>query len=158
MAKFANMRVLVGSLALLICLTGCMSVSVPNYIKGDHPYSREFYGDYHKIVEVTKEVLERNGWDITQETHPSVYERASVEDKETAEDVLLFTEVKQHYRLLFSSYTHLNVFCHVTPDGADVEIRYGKLTPLWIKQFQRTRNDRLANRLLDQIEQGLQEL
>ena len=139
----------------LILLAGCTTIQIPTYIKADHPYTRKMYGDFDHIVVVVKRVLERNGWKIASETHPSVYERSTDEDKETPKDLVIFTDVKQHTRILYSSYSHLNVFCHANPEGAEVEIRYGKEMPLLIHQFHTTRNDALGESLLGQIEQEM---
>ena len=143
-------------LSALIFLCGC-TVQVQSYIKSDHPYARKLYGNYDKIVLIIKEVLAQNKYKILSETHPSVYERSSDENKETPEDLLLFTDIKQHPMLLYSSYTHLNIFIHAETDGAQVELRYGKTTSFLVKQINSTRNDKLANRLLDQMEQELLE-
>jgi hypothetical protein len=134
---------------------GCTTVQIPTYIKADHPYTRKMYGDFEHIVSVAKRVLTHNGWKISSEEHPSIYERSVDEDKETAKDVVLLTEIKQHTRILYSSYSHLNVFLHATPEGAEVEVRYGKVMPLLIHQFSKTRNDALGNRLLNEIEQEM---
>jgi hypothetical protein len=142
--------------SMLVVLCGCVSVRVPNYIKADHPYERKMYGDYDMIVATVRNVVVHNGWKIKGETNPSTYERAT-DDQSTDKDVLLFTDVKQHSMFLYSSYTHLNIFFRAIPEGAMVEIRYGKVTPLWFKQFESTRNDALAERLLQQIEQELLE-
>lgn len=140
-----------------LIFTGCTTLQVPSYIKGDHPYSRKMYGDFDKISAVVRDVVVRNGWKIQSQVNPSVYERIEGKGQDTSKDLLLFTNVKQHSMVLYSSYTHLNIYLHAIADGVEVEIRYGKLTPLGIKQFSSTRADSLANKLLDQIERDLVE-
>jgi hypothetical protein len=144
--------------ALMACglaiLCGCTTVQVPNYIKSDRPYIRKMYGDFSKIDATVRNVLVRHGWKIQSEARPSVYEHGS---DESGRDILLFTKVKQHPMILYSSYTHLNVLIHEITEGAEVEIRYSKVTPLFFKHFTSTRNDKLANRLLDAIELDLVE-
>ena len=141
----------------LAIVCGCATVQIPGYIKADHPYARKMYGNFDKIVIAARNVLVRNGWKIKTATHPSVYERMEGERENTDKDLLLFTDVKEHSMVLYSSYTHLNVFIHAIAEGAQVEIRYGKVTPLLVKQVQSTSNDKLANKILDQIEQELLE-
>lgn len=139
----------------LALLCGCSTVSVGNYIKSEHPYSKKIYGDYDKILQTIKDVLASHHYRVVSESYPSVYERATDEHKETPKDVLLFTEIKQHSMVLFSSYTHLNVFVHSVADGAEVEVRYGKVTSLLFKQLSSTRNDALGNKILDQVEHAM---
>ena len=143
-------------MALFLAIAcGCTTVQVPGYIKAEHPYARKMQGDFDKVVVAVQNVVVRNGWKIKTAMHPSVYERVEGENANSDKDILFFTDVKQHSMVLYSSYTHLNIFVHAIADGAQVEIRYGKATPLLIKQFQSTRNDKLANKILDQIEQEL---
>lgn len=137
---------------LFLGMAGCATVNIPNYIDPQHPYVRKVYGDYDAIVAAVRKVLAQEGWAVQSETSPSTYERdGSIEGGATG-GVLLFTSVKQHSRFLYSSYTHLNAFVRPVAGGAEVEIRYACLTPLGIKQFKGTRNDQLADRILDAIE------
>ena len=135
---------------------GCSTVQIPNYIKADRPYARKVYGDYDNILSTLKTVLAKEGWTVEREMSPSVYERAEQEGANADKDVLLFTNVKQHSMILYSSYTHLNIIMHAIAEGADVEIRYAKVTPLLIKQFHSDRNDPLATRILDRLEKELE--
>jgi uncharacterized protein (DUF302 family) len=150
------MRLAFLACVLAVFLCGCTTVKVPNYIPSNHPYSQKMYGDYEDIVAAVREVLVKNGWKVQGQMDPSVYERAQGGDS-SDRDILLFTNVKQHSMFLYSSYTHLNVFIHPTAEGAEVEIRYAKTTPLFIKQFQGSKNDKLAKKLLSQIERELLE-
>ena len=143
-------------LVVLAVIVGCTSVPIPNYIKADHPYTRKISGDYDKIMTAIESVLSQEGWPIQDQLNPAVFERhPGGEDQ--SKDVLFFTAIKQHPKFFYSTYTHLNIFVHAIAEGAEVEIRYGSLTPLPVKQLQGTRNDPLANRLLDKIEQELSE-
>ena len=137
---------------LFLCTAGCATVNIPNYIDPQHPYVRKVYGDYNAIVAAVRQVLADEGWAVQSETSPSTYERDNSAEGSVTGGVLLFTSVKQHSRFLYSSYTHLNVFIRPVADGAEVEIRYACLTPLGVKQFKGTRNDKLADRILDAIE------
>ncbi len=142
------------TVVFLLLLTGCSSVRIPDYIKADHPYVRKFSGDYDTIVSVVKDVLYKQGWLIQQEVNPSEYERREG-GEDQARDVLLFSEIKKHSKVAYATYTHLNVFIHANADGAEVDIRYEAITPGPIKQSN-LRNDRLANRILDQVEQAIE--
>jgi uncharacterized protein (DUF302 family) len=140
---------------ILLCFSGCATVTVGNYIKSDHPYSKKIYGNFDQILETTRQVLAKNGYKVTSESYPSVYERAADAHKESPKDVLLFTEVKQHSRIFYSAYTHFNVFVHALTDGAEVEIRYANTSSFLFKQVQNTRNDKLGAKILDQIERAM---
>lgn len=141
------------SLVLLFC--GCTTVNVGHYIKSDHPYNKKIYGNYDVIINTIRDVLAKNKYKVVAESFPSVYERPVDERKETPQDVLLFTEVRQHSMILFSSYTHLNVYVRAITEGADVEVRFGKVTALLFKKIQSARNDRLGKSILDQIERAM---
>ena len=137
----------------MAALCGC-SAQVPHYIKADHPYTRKLYGNYDNIIEAAQGVLVHNGWKVQRVTNSSVYERSNEDGENTDNDVVIFTTIQRHWRLLYWSYTHLNIFVHPTGEGAQVDLRWAKVTPLLFK-FTSTRNDRLANRLLDQMEEEL---
>ena len=139
----------------LLLLGGCTTVTVGNYIRSDHPYTKKIYGDYDKIVETIRQVLAKNGYKVILESYPSVYERPVDAHQETPKDVLLFTEIRQHSMVLYSSYTHLNVYIRSVVEGAEVEVRFGKVTSFFIKQFQSTRDDQLGKNILDQIERAM---
>ena len=145
------------ALSVCLCMAGCTTVQIPNYIEGDHAYTHKMYGQYDRIVIAVKRVLARNRWKIQGQTRPDVYERTQGDGQNADKSVLLFTDVKQHSMVLYSSYTHLNVYVYAIAEGAQVQIRYGKVTPLLVKQMRSTRADKLAQRLLEEIEQDLVE-
>jgi hypothetical protein len=64
------------------------------------------------------------------------------------------TSVRKQYRVLYSTYTHLNVFIRSIGNTCDVEIRYEAQTPL-VKQFISVRNDRTVENILGAIEKEL---
>jgi len=116
---------------------------------------RKISGNYNKIIEAAKIVLFKENWKIQSELNPSVYER-NAQGEDQSKDVLLMTEIKHHPKIIYSSYTHLNIFIHAIADGAEVEIRYEIFSPTLIKQFHGSRNDPLAKRFLDKIEEELE--
>jgi hypothetical protein len=138
----------------LIFLLGCSAVRIPNYIKADHPYIRKISGDYDAILLAIKEVLSKEGWQIQEEVNPAEYERHEG-GEDQGKDVLFFTEVKRYSKVAYSTYTHLNVFVHANADGAEVDVRYEALIPSVIKRSN-LRNDKLAQRILDEIEQSVE--
>ena len=140
---------------LCLALVGCATV-IPDYIEPRYPYARKVYGDYGAIMACVKRVLAAEGWAVRKEADPSTYERGNDTKANEDKSVLLFTDVKQHSRFLYSSYTHLNVFIRPLAGGAEVEMRYACQTPLFVKQLKGARNDRLVNRLLDAVEHQME--
>jgi hypothetical protein len=158
MEKSANERTTtmkkLGLIFFLMTFLGCSTAQFPYYIQADHPYIRKISGNYDKIITAVKGVFYQEGLAIVDEVNPSEYERhEGGEDQK--DDILFFTEIKHHSRILYSTYTHWNVFVHKTADGAEIDLRYEALTPHSIKQSSK-RNDQLAAKLLDEIEQSIE--
>ena len=136
-------------------LSSCASVQLPGYInKADHPYERKYYASFEKLVSSMIYVLRNKGWTISSEADPAIYERDERYENSGYQNLLLITDTKKNYRVLYSSYTHLNIFIHSMAKTCDVEIRYEAQTPL-IKQFISTRNDRMVQGILDAVEQEI---
>lgn len=136
---------------ILGLVSGCATGNLPDYIKASHPYIRKIAGNYDKIIEAVKIVLSKEGWAVQTQVNPSVYERRSG-GEDQSNDVLFVTQSKRDSKIVYSTYTHLNVFVHALADGAEIEIRYEALSPATTG----LRNDKLANRILDKIEQELE--
>ena len=132
-------------------LSGCASVQMTDYIKADHSYERKIYGSFEKVTSAVMFVLHQQGWGIIQEAEPAVYERDERYENNGFNNLLIFTNVKRHSSILYSTYAHLNVLVHCLGNTCDVEIRYGAVTPI-IKQLTTTHNDHLAEGLLDAVE------
>ena len=126
---------------------------MPGYINRiDHSYERKIYGSFEKVVSTTMFVLKKQGWAFDSEADPSIYERDDRYDNNGYQNLLIMTSVRKQYRVLYSTYTHLNVFVHSIGNTCDVEIRYEAQTSL-IKQFTTVRNDRMVQGILDAIEE-----
>lgn len=137
------------------CFSGCTTITVGDYIKSDHPYAKKIYGDYDKILAVVREVVARNGYKVTAESYPSVYERPVDLHTESPKDVLFFTRTKELSFVLFSTFSHLNIYVRSVAEGAEVEVRFEKVTSTWVNQIQQTRNDKLGKGILSQIEHAM---
>ncbi len=143
------------SLIILVFVLGCASVKVPSYIQAEHPYKRTVYGDFEEVLSAVKDVLQEEGWTISKETQPALYERNATYTEEDKEHALIFTETKQSSRLLYSNFSHLNVYINRTNEGMELDVRYGKITDIYFKKIHRYRNDKLAERFLNLVEQKL---
>jgi len=143
------------SVFVLLFLVGCASVKVPSYIQAEHPYKRTVYGTYEEVLSAVKDVLTEEGWAIAKETHPALYERNAVYSEDDKEHALIFTDSKQASRLIYSTFTHLNVYINRTQEGMELDVRYVKVIDLYLKKIHRYRNDAMVERLLNFVEQKL---
>jgi hypothetical protein len=141
---------------IFICiLAGCASAQIPDYIsRVDHPYDRQVYASFEKVTSAVIYVLKNKGWTVTTEAQPSIYERDDRYDNNGYQNLLITTNIQKHNHVLYSTFTHLNVFIHGIGNTCDVEIRYEAQTPL-VKQFISTHNDQLINSILDAVEQEI---
>jgi len=143
-------------LSLILILAGCASVQNPDYIsRVDHPYDRKIYASFEKVTSAMIYVLKQKGWKINTEAEASIYERDDRYDNNVYQNLLIITDVKRQNGVLYSTFTHLNIFIHCIENTCDVEIRYEAKTP-FIKEFTTVRNDRLAESILDVLEQEVQ--
>ena len=117
----------------------------------DHPYDRKIYASLEKVTSAVMFVLKNKGWDIS-EADPSVYERDERYDNNGYRNLLITTNMRKNSRVLYSTFSHLNVFIHAINNTCDVEIRYESQKRL-VKSFISVRNDRLAQGILDAVEQ-----
>ncbi len=154
MAKFVKSLWRLSAVVLALAVLGGCAGQIPYYIQAKHPYERKMYGNYDKIADAARQVLVRNGWPIQRVTDASVFERTTTEGEDTEKDILIFTGIRKHWMVIWPTYTRLNVFVHPTAEGANVDLRWAKVTPFLIK-FQNFRNDALAKRLLEQMEEEL---
>jgi len=139
-------------LSLIFLLAGCASVQMPGYIgRVDHPYERKFYGSFEKVVGSFIYVLKKQGWRIS-EADPAIYERDDRYENNGYQNLLIITDIKKNTRVLYSTFTHLNIFIHCMDDSCDVEVRYEDQTPL-VKRFTSVRNDQLVVGILDAVQQ-----
>jgi hypothetical protein len=139
-------------LSIVFMLSGCATLPVTDYIKADHPYERKIYASFEKVTSAAIFILHQKGWSTSQGVDPAVFEQDERYENNASENVLIFTDIKRHFRLFYSTYTHLNILVHGLGSSCNVEIRFCKLTPLG-KQFITVRNDRLAQNILDAVEQ-----
>lgn len=130
-------------------------MQMPGYIgRADHPYNRRIYAGFEKVVSTFNYVLNKQGWRISEEDDPSVYERDDRYDNNGYQNLLIMTAVRKHFYGLYSTYMHLNVFIHSMGNTSDVEIRYEALTPL-VKQFTSVRNDQVGQDILDAVDEEI---
>ena len=140
---------------LLLALIGCANIAIPSYIQDKYPYQRTLYAPFDKVYKTTIEVFNEAGWTIDREAEPMLFEQERSLG-ENSKQILLFTEIRQSYFFIGSRYTRLNVYLRETAaKETDVEIRYVKVTALMFKSFYGYRSDHMIDRILQNIEAGL---
>ena len=141
------------ALIVLSSIIGCASVSVPNYIKDEHPYRKIFYASFDDVHAATVQALESSGWPVKNEADPALFEtQREVSGRQT----LIFTKLREASFGVSSRHTRLNAFLRVMPDKAiEVEIRSLKITSTAVKRFNNYRNDQNVDQIFKRIEEGL---
>ena len=140
---------------LLAVCAGCVSVQIPQYLRDQHPYKKEYIANYDETLAAVEKVLKNAEWKISSTTDPVVFEATAQNKSSEDKRILLFTESKQTSMLLFSSYSQLNIYVRALTNSTEVEIRYEAVLPLPFKQFRTYRNDSFVNKLLKQIAEQL---
>ena len=141
---------------LVLALSGCTSVTIPNYIQDKSPYKKIYYASFDRVYASSVKVLEELGWKIEKESDPALFERGRVAGDKTQEQKLLFTEIRQFSFFLGSKYTRLNLYLKVNPDKAvEVEIRYLKVTSVLFKNIYNYKSDRFVDRIFKRIAEEL---
>ncbi len=141
------------SLSIGMILAGCASVTIPNYIRDEHPYRKTFYAPYDAALDATVHALEDFGWKVAKTTEPSVFERNKDTDKPGVRQILLFTNVRQTAFIFGTRYARMNIYLQSADDNStEVELRYLTVTAASLKNFQNYRNDRYAQKFFTRIE------
>lgn len=142
---------------LLVSLSGCMTVSIPKYIRDEHPYERKYFASFDDTLKVTVQALEQTGWRIANMSNPETFEKGQAYQEAGAQQVLIFTEARQTPLILSSRYMSLNVYLRALPDkSTQIEIRYLGVTPVLFKNIQRYRHDAVVNKIFAQISHALE--
>lgn len=142
--------------AVLIACVGCVTVSLPKYIKEESPYTRTFYASYNDTLKATLQVLEDLHWKVLDTAHPSVFEQG-VAEEDRVQQILIFTEVRQTPLFLSSKYMSLNVYLRSVASGTEAEVRYVSVTPVFFKHVERYQNDAVVLKILNRIEERLKQ-
>jgi len=140
-------------LSLIFVFSGCASVQMPEYIsRVDHPYERKYYAGFEKVTSIFMYVLKKQGWTVSSESDPAIYERDDRYDNNGYRNLLIMTEVKKQF--LHLTNVHLNIFIHSIGNTCDVEVRYEAQAGL-VKQFTSGHNDKIVQGILDATEEEI---
>jgi len=145
---------------LILCMAflfqGCVSASIPHYLKDDFPYKKEFLAGYSDTLRATEQALKELGWKIGQTSKPAVYEQDSVSQQDADQEVLIFTSIRQTAMFLGTRYSKMNIYVRKVSQGTEVEIRYITVTSTIFKAFENYQNEGAAKKVLEHIEKALQ--
>lgn len=144
------MKTIMMVLCIAMC-AGCASVQMTDYVQPRYPYTRTYQTTLPDTITAVKKVLEHSGYPVANTQNPSVYERGQVGD----DAVVLLTKIRVIPMVLYSHYSHLNVYVLPLTGRVEVEIRYETMTPVLGIKFRGSRNDALVKKLFHQIEQEL---
>ena len=141
---------------ILLFLTGCATVEIPQYVQDQHPYKETFYSSFEDAVEGTSQALEQFGWKIANHYDPGVFEQNKENIGPEAKQIVLSTEVRQMPFFLGTRYARVNAHIYsLEHSSTAVEIRYLTVTSVPFKSFNSYRNDRAAERILKTIKEKL---
>jgi len=129
---------------------------LPKYISDRYPYKEKFYTDFYRVVDATKQALEDLRWQVAETADPAIYERAWQVDDPVIKQVLIFTEYREAFFIFGSRNSVINAYLRSGPDGAvDVQLRFLRVSTMPYKSFYKYRNDKLIEKLINQIEKNL---
>lgn len=140
----------------LVCLSGCATVSIPNYIKDDHPYTRTVYADFDQARAAAGKALQDSGWVVVDATDPTVFEHSSIQD-EGGREILLFSDIKELPFILGTRYSRVNVYLRSTsrPKETEIEVRVLTIKSLTFMELRKHKQPRVADKIFADIEKHL---
>ncbi|HOW36028.1 MAG TPA: hypothetical protein PL155_06420 [Candidatus Omnitrophota bacterium] len=144
-----------GLILLVVFLSGCVTVKIPKYLQENFPYKKKFYARYEETLTATQQALKDLGWTVSEVANPTAFERQAETKDTPAQEVLIFTEVRQTPLILSSRYMSLNVYVRAAGDSTDVEIRYISVMPILFKSVKNYKNDPVVDKVFDRISELL---
>lgn len=141
--------------ACVIGIMGCAGVNPPSYIRAENPYKRTYYGSFDDVANAVRTTLQQDKWQIVKEVDPTLYERNPLYNAGEEGHVLILTNVKKAFRVVYFKTTHLNVYVNRISDGIEVDIRYASTKNFHLWKSRSYRNNVFVNKMLDRIDQKL---
>lgn len=142
-------------LAVLL-FTGCATVNIPGYIKDDHPHTHLIYADFDTAVAAVKLALNDMGWEVVEETDPTVYEHSAVQE-EGGREILLFTDIKENRFVVGTKYRRINVYLRSTskPKETEMELRYIAIRSVAFMKSRKYKHPKAAARIFKAVDDNL---
>jgi len=139
----------------MIGLMGCASIAIPDYIQEESPYKKVYYASYEDVLSSVTDVLNDLGWKSKGNVDPRIYEFGRKTPDESKQ-ILILTELRQTPLFVGTRYAKLNIFIQSVDDNStEVEFRYLRITSFAFNNFYRYKNDRLAQRIFNNVEKEL---
>jgi hypothetical protein len=130
---------------------GCAAINVPNYIQDKHIYEKKVYSDYEKTLSAVKNVLQEEGWQITKEADPGLYEESRSINNPDVKQTLLFAQTYKKSWVGTGKFAQINVYLRSKDKMTELEFRYLVVKNAFVKSFYQYRNDRLVDNLFQRI-------
>jgi len=142
-------------LLLPLIFINCVTIEIPEQIKAESPYEKKLNAGLEESINAVTKALEALGWKIDIVSRSRLIEDDKSFDKRSTHLAYIFTELKQSYKLLTSSYSIFNVRLESVDEAqTQISVRYLSVTPmppLYREKFN-YRNDRLAEKLFSKID------
>ena len=141
--------------ALLVVLSGCVTVKIPKYLPSENAYKKKFFLPFDDVLVAAKQALIDTGWQINDMASPSIFEQEASTQTQ-GKQILIFTETRQTPLILLSRYKSINVYLRSVDDGTEVEIRYMGMTQILFINSKNYKNDDVVNKVYDHMAQLLE--
>ncbi|HBG60955.1 MAG: hypothetical protein A2Y03_10825 [Omnitrophica WOR_2 bacterium GWF2_38_59] len=140
---------------IVLFLSGCATVNIPNYIVDENPYKQKLYASFDTALNATVNTLKDAGWEVEEITKPSVFER-SKDSIQGSQEVLLFTKIRETSMFLGSSFSRMNVYVRSGTDNvSEVEIRCITVNSVVFNKFTSYKKDRAVEKIFKHIQERL---
>ena len=141
---------------MLLSLAGCSTVNIPGYIKDKQPYTHLVYADFDTAVAAVRQALYDTGWEVVDESDPTVYEHSSVQD-EGGREVLMFTDIKERSFFVGTKYRRANVYLRSTsrPNETEMELRYITIRSFAYTKSRKYKHPQAAARIFEAVDNNL---
>ncbi len=142
-------------LVIVFCVmfSGCASVTVPQYIADKYSYKQKFYAEYDDVFKAVIKTSEEFGWTVTNTVDPAIYERSLATKTKEDLQALFFVDVKKPSSFLRRGYARANIFLRAGAGNVvELEVRYLKVSTVYVKTTFKYRNDKLINRFMKDVE------
>lgn len=135
---------------VVFIVSGCVSISIPQYISKQSEYKQKFYADFEEVFNAALAALHDLKWEVAGTANPMMYEETVSYDP-NSQQMLIFTETKQSLMLLFSRYNRLNILARSMADSVEIEVRFEAMTAYPFHTAHNYKNDRLAEKIFNRI-------
>jgi len=145
-------------LLLPLVFIGCVTIEIPEQIKDEYPYERVFNANFETSIDATTNTLEKLGLKVDNIARSTFIKQDRSSDISSTRLANIFTDLKQSYLFLTSSYSTFNVRIEAVDDSrTSISVRYLSITPIppFYNKKVSYRNDKLVEKLYSRIQSYL---